>query len=395
MTRKSVLLCTAVAFAAALATIPQRALSQFFYDPAEEKRLQRPPANAPGIRTGPAAAGQPTRPGATPPAAGRAPAPSAAIQTLPGAQPRSGAPGARPGGATPLDQLRRERREVKDGNRTLIQEGNRTIIKEAGQQFIRHNLVDRFRNNAREVNVERQGNATVTVAVRPNGVRVVTEVDDTGRLLRTTRRMATGREAPMIENSSFEAHGNAIAALVVKLAPPAVKIPPELYVRDAAKATADDIFFTLVAPPVEPLERRYALDEILYSESVRARMPRVDIDTVNFANGSWEIAPDQAEHLAPISQALMNAIKRNPVEVFLVEGYTDAVGNDTDNLSLSDRRAESVALVLTNQFGVPAENLVTQGYGEQFPKVVKKGAERANRRFAIRRITSLLNGEQR
>ena len=33
----------------------------------------------------------------------------------------------------------------------------------------------------------------------------------------------------------------------------------------------------------------------------------------------------------------------NPDEVFLVEGHTDAVGTEEDNLSLSDRRAEAVA----------------------------------------------------
>jgi len=53
----------------------------------------------------------------------------------------------------------------------------------------------------------------------------------------------------------------------------------------------------------------------------------------------------------------------------MVEGHTDAVGQDVDNLSLSDRRAEAVAVALTEQFQVPAENLVTQGYGEQYLKV--------------------------
>jgi outer membrane protein OmpA-like peptidoglycan-associated protein len=37
-----------------------------------------------------------------------------------------------------------------------------------------------------------------------------------------------------------------------------------------------------------------------------------------------------------------------------IEGHTDAVGSEVDNLSLSDRRAESVALVFSQQFGVSA-----------------------------------------
>jgi outer membrane protein OmpA-like peptidoglycan-associated protein len=75
----------------------------------------------------------------------------------------------------------------------------------------------------------------------------------------------------------------------------------------------------------------------------------------------------------------------------MVEGHTDAVGNDVDNLSLSDRRAEAVAVALTEQFQVPAENLVTQGYGEQYLKVPSPGPERANRRVAMRRITPLID----
>ena len=39
---------------------------------------------------------------------------------------------------------------------------------------------------------------------------------------------------------------------------------------------------------------------------------------------------------------------------------------------------------------MPAENLSTQGYGEQYLKMPTDGPERANRRVAVRRITPLL-----
>ena len=79
----------------------------------------------------------------------------------------------------------------------------------------------------------------------------------------------------------------------------------------------------------------------------------------------------------------------------MIEGYTDAVGQDIDNLSLSDRRAEAVAVALTQEFKVPAENLVTQGYGEEYLKVPTQGPERANRRVAVRRITPLIDQQAR
>ena len=83
-------------------------------------------------------------------------------------------------------------------------------------------------------------------------------------------------------------------------------------------------------------------------------------------------------------------IRENPNEMFLIEGHTDAVGAASLNLTLSDRRAESVALALTEYFGVPPENMVVQGYGESDLRVNTQEAERQNRRVAVRIITPLL-----
>ena len=80
-------------------------------------------------------------------------------------------------------------------------------------------------------------------------------------------------------------------------------------------------------------------------------MRRVELDTVTFDTGSWEVTPDQVEGLTVIANAINRAIAANPSEVFLIEGHTDAVGSEVDNLSLSDRCAKRVALVLSAQFG--------------------------------------------
>ena len=80
---------------------------------------------------------------------------------------------------------------------------------------------------------------------------------------------------------------------------------------------------------------------------------------------------------------------------FAVEGHTDAVGSASSNLALSDRRAESVALALTEYFAVPPENLVVQGYGESDLLVPVATSEPANRRVAVRLITPLLQTAQR
>jgi outer membrane protein OmpA-like peptidoglycan-associated protein len=368
------------------------------------------PAPAPGFgrpAPQPAAAATGAIPGAAPHPANAFVAPPVTRPVDPAAMPHR------------LDAVRAERQEVQEGNRTIIRENDRVIIREGGHDIIRHDEAARFAFNAREVNVEHRGDAVITVAVRPDGSRIVTEVDGNGRLLRRLRRDAFGREIVIIDNTvvvpvavvggpAMVVGGPAVAiatpglalgigglgiGVALSLGPPVVQIAPELYIRDTAVATPAQIYMTLAAPPVEVIDRRYSLDEIRYNEPLRARMPRVDIDTVNFDTGSWEIAPDQAQRLAGVAQGMLQAVQANPAEVFLVEGHTDAVGADVDNLSLSDHRAESVAVLLTNQFGVPAENLTSQGYGKQFLKVQTPGPERANRRVAVRRITPLLTAQ--
>src|SRR5262249_51934952 len=134
--------------------------------------------------------------------------------------------------------------------------------------------------------------------------------------------------------------------------------------------------------------------EVRYNVELRDRVRRVDINTINFESGSWEVSPDQYDQLASIAQAMQRVLEQNPDSIFMIEGHTDAVGADEDNLSLSDRRAESVAVALSQQFQISPENLVTQGYGEQYLKVQTDGPNRENRRVAIRNVTNLLDGKQ-
>ena len=50
-----------------------------------------------------------------------------------------------------------------------------------------------------------------------------------------------------------------------------------------------------------------------------------------------------------------------------IEGHTDADGTDESNVSLSQRRAESVKNYLVAHYGVGAEALQTKGWGESKP----------------------------
>lgn len=301
----------------------------------------------------------------------------------------------------------RRERELANGNLRVIEEPDRrVIVKQNNRTFIRHNESDRFERISRDARTIRRADGTsTTFLTRTGGVRVYNVTDRNGRLLYRYRRYPDGREVVLIDNRRYYRRernrsrdillgvgiGLAVGS-VVALAAPRIDIPRERYIVDYDRASDDDIYEALSAPPVERLDRGYSLDEVRYTPYLRDRMRRIDLDTVTFDFGSWEVGPDQERALSRLADGIMRVLDRNPEEIFLIEGHTDAVGSEEDNLTLSDRRAQSVAEILTTAYGVPPENLVTQGYGEEQLKVPTSGPERTNRRIAARRIGPLLSG---
>ncbi len=301
-----------------------------------------------------------------------------------------------------LEDLKKMRRQrVEDGGRrTIIEEPDkRVIVREQGRSIVRHDESERFRRRFKESQVDRRRDGTThTTFIRPDGVHIVSVVDSRGRLLHRYRRHRDGRVVVLIDNRRYHRPGfveGLILGAFLDLRPPVIRIPREKYIVEYDDASYDDVYEALSAPPVDELDRGYSLDEIRYNRYLRERMRRIDLDSINFEFGAWEVSPDQYPKLERIARAINRLLDRNPDEIIMIEGYTDAVGSEDDNQLLSDRRAEVVAMILSDEFGVPPENLITQGYGEQFLKIETDGPERANRRVAVRRITPLLSRSER
>ena len=294
-----------------------------------------------------------------------------------------------------LEDIKKERRErVEDGRRVIEEPDGRMIVREHGRNIIRHNEGERFGRKFQDRRVERRNDGvTVTTYIGAGGIHIVSESDSHGRLLRRYRRGHDGRTVVLIDNRRYHRPGVGGIFLggFVDLRPPVIRIPRERYIVDYEDASYDDVYDALSDGPIDSLERRYSLDEIRQTQYLRDRVRRVDLDSVNFEFGSWEVPPGQYDRLERVARAINRVLDRDPDAIFMVEGHTDAVGADEDNLTLSDRRAESVAMILSDEFGVPPENLVTQGYGEQFLKVDTQGPEVINRRVAIRNISGLLS----
>jgi len=83
-------------------------------------------------------------------------------------------------------------------------------------------------------------------------------------------------------------------------------------------------------------------------------------------------------------QGLANFLVQNPERQVRVEGFTDSVGGDAYNQSLSERRAQAVARGL-QRLGVGIERIAVIGYGKQFPVADNQSAQsrQLNRRVEV------------
>ncbi|KQT86418.1 hypothetical protein ASG48_06985 [Aurantimonas sp. Leaf443] len=267
------------------------------------------------------------------------------------------------------------------------------VVGGAAAYFIRPNDEARIAVDARERYAERlSGGRIRETIVRPDGVQIVTITNRYGDVIQRSR-IVPGRPESVLFYDPYERdaeEANYYYDAGADLPPLQLAIPEDEYVVDIDRPDEELYYRTIVAPPVETVERIYSVDEVRRSKRIRDKVRRIDLATINFDFGSDQIPQDQVGNLEALAQAIARVIEQNPDETFLIEGHTDAVGSDLANLALSDRRAASVASALSEYFDVPPENLVTQGYGEQYLKVDTGGENRDNRRVTVRRITPLV-----
>lgn len=406
--------------------------------PAEQARTPPPPDRQPPATTEtrrklpkglPAEAKAPPQPQQTPAAEAKVPAPATkppAPQTASEQPPASPPPTTMDNGQPPPKfnpqmlkrphprfgeapkqdqnvQLPKQEAQVPTGAEINAGAGRTIVREDNGQVTVRHDDTERFQRLGGNAQVQRGRDGTTTTTVtRPDGVQVVTIRDRDGTILQRYRKDRNGQievligqvgpqgndrrppppPKPPAPNATFDFH--------VQLPPLKLTIPQNQYVVESSGASRQQLAQTFEAPPVERVERPYSLEEIRRSDRIRNKVRRVDFDTVTFEFGSAVLPDDQIPQMEKVGEAMQDVLKRDPGQVFLIEGHTDAVGSDLANLALSDRRAETVAEILTYYFAIPPENLVTQGYGEQYLKIPTEGPERENRRVAFRNITPLM-----
>jgi outer membrane protein OmpA-like peptidoglycan-associated protein len=298
------------------------------------------------------------------------------------------------------DSGRNDRGNAPDyaNNGFIFNFGINLVISNPGQDFDRISRNDRDRVQYEELD---RGRVKETV-FRPDGVKIVTIRDRWGHVLKRSRIGRDGHEYILAyydedrdrDRDDRDGHFGNWRDPGDDLPPLRLTIPIRDYVLDAGGANQRDIERFLSQPPVEQVRQIYTIEDVKRSARIRDSVRRLEIGGLTFDSGSATIARSEVGELSAVANAMLDLLDRNPAETFLIEGHTDATGSDQVNLILSDQRAATVARILTDFYGIPPENLVTQGYGEYFLKVQTQGPERLNRRVTIKRITPLITVAQ-
>lgn len=113
--------------------------------------------------------------------------------------------------------------------------------------------------------------------------------------------------------------------------------------------------------------------KIVASDGCELPVQRVGQSQLNikFEFNQYRLNESEKSQLAEFADAL----KRNPDLSIELAGHADFIGSDEYNQKLSERRAQSVAAILINEFEVPSRQLIIVGYSESEPLVVGQSAE--------------------
>lgn len=152
-------------------------------------------------------------------------------------------------------------------------------------------------------------------------------------------------------------------------------------IRQAVSSTTDGRFLMSL-----PLEKEYAafvqapgylfasknfylkgLEEETYFDLEIALSPiqkgvQVVLKNIFFESGKYELAATSDAEL----QFVLRFMQENPRMRIEIQGHTDDIGSATDNLALSQRRADAVKSWLADK-GIDATRVTAKGYGESMP----------------------------
>jgi outer membrane protein OmpA-like peptidoglycan-associated protein len=112
------------------------------------------------------------------------------------------------------------------------------------------------------------------------------------------------------------------------------------------------VHYSKIAFPGHEIEQRLATEQ------------RVDVYGIYFDFASDVLRPESA----PVLDEIADALAAHPGWQLSINGHTDNIGSGASNLTLSQRRSDTVRRALLERPGIGGDRLTTAGFGARQPK---------------------------
>ncbi len=126
--------------------------------------------------------------------------------------------------------------------------------------------------------------------------------------------------------------------------------------------------------------RSLSLGEREEIAQIASTKPKIDLE-IHFDYNSADISKTSVSAVQELGKALSDASLKG--STFVVAGHTDAIGGESYNQELSERRADTIKRYLTEKYGIAGTDLVTVGYGKTKPKDPNAPMDPTNRRVQV------------
>jgi len=169
-----------------------------------------------------------------------------------------------------------------------------------------------------------------------------------------------------VEVARAEAHKKTAETAVAELAAERQRVLLEARTREAERAQREADRGYQEVRMVTTRETQLSQDLAAFKAQAQAReTPRglaLTLESTMFDPSQVALAPGGVDRLSQ----LVTFLKAHPERHVTIEGYTDSMGSASQNLALSQRRAEAVRSFLI-QNGIDAARITATGYGEASP----------------------------
>lgn len=146
---------------------------------------------------------------------------------------------------------------------------------------------------------------------------------------------------------------------------------------DAAKKAEEKAFLNSILHRKTRSLSTVELDKI---STIAKEKPNIDLE-IKFEFNSDRISQAALQTVEALGEALTDPdLKGN---TFILAGHADATGKPGYNQELSERRAAAVKQYLMEHYNIPADSLVTAGYGSTHLKNTADPYAAENRRVAV------------